>query len=153
MTFKEKFLEEYNKVKLVLKEKRKNTKYKFTFKNKFNKFKMFLKSIKFLHKTKEKFDMLRKHKYLKFAPLVLIIVIMMMVGFVIGSGNTNKNKIINDFSVALEKGNAKELTKILKVVNYNNKELTQEDVKPLISFYSEDKGRIDSIKTYTLFLI
>ena len=147
MTFKEKFLEEYNRVKLVLKEKRKNIKYKFTFKDRFNKFKMFLMNIKFLHKVKEKLDKLREHKYLKFAPLILIIVIMMMVGFLVGSGNTSKDKIINDFSAALENGNAKELTKILKVVNYNNKELTQEDVKPLISFYSEDKGRITSIKT------
>lgn len=133
MTFKEKFLNEYRKVKLQIKEKNKQLNEKIQFNSK----------IKALNQK------IKNNKYSKYIIAVTIILIVLILGFIVGNIRTSKEVVLKKVNIALEQENYSKLQSVLEV-NGDEEKLTKEKIKPIMEFYKSDPNRrvtlINSLK-------
>lgn len=127
MTLKEKIINYY-----------KNIKEKFLNNNKVETIKE-----KALNFKKEKFNNIKFDKKLKII-IIVSFCFVLFIGCIFTVQKNSKSYVVKKVYNALEKGNSRGLSKIL-VIDNMNKKINQEELKPIIDFYSSNKNRVSEL--------
>ncbi|SHI83216.1 hypothetical protein SAMN02745163_00820 [Clostridium cavendishii DSM 21758] len=89
------------------------------------------------------FKELIKKTYFKYI-IIGFFVLALIIGFLLGSGKTSREAMILKIDKAIEKNDYKEMSKIIKFENKNEK-VTEENIIPLVKYYKENNIAKESL--------
>lgn len=86
---------------------------------------------------------LMKKSWFKYA-LVMFFILMILLGFSLGTISANRSYAISKLEMALRKGSARDVAKLVQVDNKKMK-LSSDEVTPMLQYYREDQSRITDL--------
>lgn len=78
----------------------------------------------------------------KFIVAFSILILFLIMGYMLGSINSNKESVMKKFELGLEEGNYSKLKDVLRI---NGKKISRKELKPLIEYYKGENSEANTI--------
>lgn len=78
----------------------------------------------------------------KFIVVFSVLMIFLIMGYMLGSINSNKESVMKKFELGLEEGSYNKLKDVLRI---NGKKISRKELKPLIEYYKGENSEVNTI--------